>query len=619
MAVPMHTTGWKIAALPAVCVAILGALETGICARAAEFQGQVSDYQTAQIYHSPETPGYTAWTGLWKLPDGTIQANFVQATGPQNNPVITYPVLESRDSGQTWTRVAGDIPTGYSRGMAVLPDGTMVRPEMTLVFGPSGILQRADSFTGVERSTDGGATWSQPIDLASDDDYQCCYPMLIRPLSDGSLVAVAGLVADDVAPEDVSENITKTMFVSSDQGQSWGEPIVLMSPEDGFCEESDFVELPGGGLLFIHRAHHISEGGSVYQDRRQSTVTRVGDTFIPNPPNPTVPFAGSGLPCELMTKEGVILDMDIGGSHWSDDQGQTWNNLMAGGQPLRTNYYPRAVQADDGTIVVVSHIGKDNVYGTADQAIMVQTFRLEPIDIHNGIPNAIPNGGFDSDLSGWTGGGPGSMSWDPSTSPDGGSLLLLGPYEGYPEQRETLTFNADETLYVSYTAYSPDTTGNLIVRVYDFDTDGWMSGSSIPKTTLHQGWDTYSFELTIPADLDGHHFTVTFDSYQYGGANEHVYIDNVRVINSSIMSMPGDANQDGKVDAIDAGILAANWLKTGNVTWAEGDFNEDGIVDDVDATIMAANYGASSSAVPEPVVMALLLAAIPALCLLRRR
>ena len=365
-------------ALMAVFVAILVALETGICARAAEFQGQVSDYKTARIYHSPETPGYTSWTGLWKLPNGTIQANFIQATGPQNNPVITYPVLESHNSGLTWTRVAGDIPTGYSRGMAVLPDCAMVRPVTTFAFYPDGILHRTNTFTGVERSTDGGVTWGQPIDLVSRDDYQLCYPMIIRPLSDCRLVAVAGLVAGDVAPKDVSKNITKTMFVSSDQGQTWGEPIVLISPKDGFCEESDFVELPGGDLLFIHRAHHVSGDGKVYQDRRQSRVSRVGDTFVPNPPNPTVHFDGRGLPCELMSKEGVILNMDIRGSYWSDDQGRTWNKLMAGGQPLRTNYYPRAVQADDGMIVVVSHKGSDNVYGTFDQAIMVQTFRLTP-------------------------------------------------------------------------------------------------------------------------------------------------------------------------------------------------------------------------------------------------
>ena len=35
----------------------------------------------------------------------------------------------------------------------------------------------------------------------------------------------------------------------------------------------------------------------------------------------------------------------------------------------------------------------------------------------------------------------------------------------------------------------------------------------------------------------------------------------------------GDANRDGRVDDIDAGILADNWLSSSGVSWGEGDFN----------------------------------------------
>ena len=33
------------------------------------------------IYHSSQTPGYTAWTGLWSMPGGEIMTNFVEAKG----------------------------------------------------------------------------------------------------------------------------------------------------------------------------------------------------------------------------------------------------------------------------------------------------------------------------------------------------------------------------------------------------------------------------------------------------------------------------------------------------------------------------------------------------------
>lgn len=76
----------------------------------------------------------------------------------------------------------------------------------------------------------------------------------------------------------------------------------------------------------------------------------------------------------------------------------------------------------------------------------------------------------------------------------------------------------------------------------------------------------------------------------------------------------GDANKDGKVDDLDASILAANWQRTGDATWATADFNADGNVNDLDASILAANwqYGVGA-AVPEPAGWVLLmgLAVVP--------
>ncbi len=55
--------------------------------------------------------------------------------------------------------------------------------------------------------------------------------------------------------------------------------------------------------------------------------------------------------------------------------------------------------------------------------------------------------------------------------------------------------------------------------------------------------------------------------------------------------MPGDANQDYKVDVSDLGILAANYGTAGPATWAMGDFNGDGKVDVGDLGILATHYG----------------------------
>ncbi len=76
-----------------------------------------------------------------------------------------------------------------------------------------------------------------------------------------------------------------------------------------------------------------------------------------------------------------------------------------------------------------------------------------------------------------------------------------------------------------------------------------------------------------------------------------------------LAKIPGDANLDGKVDNLDATVLAANWQTPEGATWETGDFNDDGRVDDVDATLLAANWQCGlegSKSVPEPSTYAMI-------------
>ena len=91
-------------------------------------------YVEKTIYHSPETPGYTAWVGLWQIPDGRIRCGFLQLTGPKGNIQSHTPNMESVDGGETWKMLPlppTDHETG--RGMAVL-SGNYATPKESVLF-----------------------------------------------------------------------------------------------------------------------------------------------------------------------------------------------------------------------------------------------------------------------------------------------------------------------------------------------------------------------------------------------------------------------------------------------------------------------------------------------------
>ena len=164
--------------------------------------------------------------------------------------------------------------------MAVLSDGTMVRPDRTgLYFDANGIFNY-NNFVGVQYSNNGGVTWSQPINLVPPADYQVCLPLVIKPLSDGRLVAMGGLCASSVPSNLMMANIVKTMFISSNEGKTWGAPITLMPTSTGVCEESDFVELPNGNLMSISRAQHYDANGKFLSENRLETMVNKSWRYV---------------------------------------------------------------------------------------------------------------------------------------------------------------------------------------------------------------------------------------------------------------------------------------------------------------------------------------------------
>jgi len=361
-------------------------------------QVSVRDYERRTVYHSPQTPGFTCWVGLWKMPDGSVMLCFTQATGPVKGWRARAPRevrvrlgwppaghegydmtglalenvhLRSTDGGKTWEHVSSDpfatcMNGCTGEGEVALADGTILRA----VWGQYLPYWDVPQTGYIQRSTDGTKTW-RPPELLSDDPNLQTWPKRVRVLSDGRIVVTGAAAPFDPknwSRATVAKKLRPCLWVSRDtEGRTWSEPLYV-APEDApyWGEEFDIAELDNGDLLAVYRT-----ADATGQQRRQNVLVKKGDTWEPTP-IVDAPFPHSGHPELLATREGLVLHIATNGTWWTTDRGKSWTKLDLPG----SGYYPRSVQLDDGTIMVVGHIGGDNAYGSVDQSIIMDTYRL---------------------------------------------------------------------------------------------------------------------------------------------------------------------------------------------------------------------------------------------------
>ena len=139
-------------------VAVAFAIGLPIAQGGEAVQVSVENHERTTIYHSPQTPGFTSWCGLWKMPDGSVMLCFTQATGPvegwrpkapadvrkrlgwppagmegydMTGLILENVHLRSADGGETWDHVSADPFTTCMNGCTgegedALADGTIL-------------------------------------------------------------------------------------------------------------------------------------------------------------------------------------------------------------------------------------------------------------------------------------------------------------------------------------------------------------------------------------------------------------------------------------------------------------------------------------------------------------
>lgn len=364
------------------------------------------DLERRTIYHSRQRPGYTAWVGAWTMPDQSLMTSFVQATGPvarDRRPAtpkrvaaafgvprwdprldfwgldLTAVFLRSYDGGRTWQRFRADrfeapLPHGYTgQATLALDDGTILRR----VNGDDIRNDPAVPHTAfLQRLAPGARTWSRPQVLLDPSRYTYQLSRL-RTLRDGRLIATGNVWAVPASTPPEQRRTVPSRFllmVSSDGGDTWRNGLTI--PADaGYLpgDEWDTAELPDGDLVAVMRT--LDSPTTKRPVRKQAILVRRGDGWVLTDVR-DAPFPHSGHPELLATREGPILDLATTGVHYTKD-GRTWQPLeFSPRATYTTNYYPRAVQTDDGVVHVFGHVGGDDAYGARDQSITMDTFRL---------------------------------------------------------------------------------------------------------------------------------------------------------------------------------------------------------------------------------------------------
>jgi hypothetical protein len=366
------------------------------------------DCRRQVIYHSPQTPGYTAWVGAWEMPDESLMVGFTQATGPvdltrrpraseslkatlgaQESPPgydfwgldLSAEYLRSRDGGRSWSAARSDsfqalYPHPYAaQATLALPDGTLVRRVNghDLAHDPS-----VPHTAYLQRLAPGASGWSEPEVLL--DPARFTYQISrIRRLGDGRLIGLGQywkVAAGTPQAELLEAPADHLLLVSEDDGKSWTTNPIQIPPGSYVApSEWDAAELPGGDLLAVFRTNESSESSTPV--RRQGRLEKRDGGWVLTDVR-DAPLPHSGHPELLALQEGAVLHIATNGIHWTADGGTNWKPLRFRPPVARygSPYYPRALELEDGSVYVFGHRGHDDPYGAVDQAIVMDRFRV---------------------------------------------------------------------------------------------------------------------------------------------------------------------------------------------------------------------------------------------------
>lgn len=208
---------------------------------------------------------------------------------------------------------------------------------------------RANGGTYVHRSTDGGRTWDETVEVATAP-FSGGYGMR------GGVQLESGVVLLPLS--DVPHYQKVFVMHSADGGRTWGAPVAAAAVDGFQFEEPSVLALPGGRVLMMLRenvSHHLfmvtsTDGGHTWSSPRRTPIWGYPPHLLALPDGRVACIYGYRRP-----PYGIRLVI-------SDDGGETWNLddqlVIRGDLPNRNLGYPAAVVTREGGVFTV-YYGED--------------------------------------------------------------------------------------------------------------------------------------------------------------------------------------------------------------------------------------------------------------------
>jgi len=549
---------------------------------------------------------YDNWGATFFGPGGAIQADSgrllvpsAAKPGTSTSAARSY-VLFSDDHGTSWQR--GDL----------LDDGSTRTSECQLVELVGGSIlidirqKNGEPHRWRATSRHEGATWSTLFPGEYVTAVSCAIERysLVSEGGDTNRIYWTGPAGPARANLEVR--------VSYDEGQTFSQTAPIYN---GLAAYSDMTNFGDGtiGVLWEKDGYE------------RITFTRFNqdyiDTYEP-PPRPghveggPVVAGGTTPYAWYRADRGVIGETQM--AYWADQSGGDRHLSVFLGNPEETNNSPggRTTLTFDGDDIVVGTPNDPDGWGHAAAGTVFAVFRPTAYDPEHQYDVTYVYDGYD----------------------DGGALyrqyfsyMAEKPQEPWLIEGQAISAGARD---VSGGVYNETYVATATMPGGDGDILGeWLVTSATHTTGFNDvfrvnGLEIFSGDLygegmrglVIGADrrCDRYEFVGDYaELIVFEGELSAAEIERIELILmvrwGMVVLVPGDTNNDGKVDQQDVERLAGNWGTSVTGGAPDGDLNGDGVVGPADMAILAANWGYGTEegkAVPEPSLLAMLIGGV---------